>query len=72
MATQAKKETYPTISPQSISLANQARREWLETGEVKVICPKCHEHPEITMTSRGERTTISCKCRYISNCEINF
>jgi hypothetical protein len=65
-------KTAQTISPQSIMLAKQARLEYLRTGQIITICPKCHEHPEITMTPRGERTIISCPCRYVNNIEINF
>jgi len=72
MDTQAKKKTFPTISQQSIMLAKKARLEKQKTGHMTVVCPKCHEHPEITMTSRGERTIISCSCGYIKNIEINF
>jgi RNase P subunit RPR2 len=70
--TQMEKRTSPTISPQSITLANQARMEQMQNGRVSVICPKCHTHPTIAMTSRGERTIILCECGYIKNVEINF
>lgn len=60
------------ISPQSITLAKQARLEKLEHGHVTVVCPKCHEHPEIITTLGGERTIISCPCGYVKNAEINF
>lgn len=69
---QTNKKTSHTISQQSIMLANQARVEQQKNGYVSVSCPKCQEHPKITMTSRGERTIISCKCGYIKNIEINF
>lgn len=72
MVTQKEKETFLTISRQSVMLANQARIEQQENGYVKVICPKCQEHPKITMTSKGERTIISCPCGYVKNIEINF
>lgn len=66
------KNTSYTISQESIMLANQARTELLKNGYVSVICPKCQEHPKITMTSRGERTIISCACGYVKNIEINL
>ena len=72
MVTQMEKKTFPTISHQSIMLAKQARLEQQKNGYVSVICPKCQEHPEITMTSNGERTIIRCKCGYVKNVEINF
>lgn len=72
MVTQMEKRTFPTISPQSIKLANQARLEQQKNGYVTVVCPKCQEHPEIRMTPKGERTIISCPCGYVKNIEINF
>lgn len=72
MTLKDKSNTLQTFSPQSIMLANQARLEQLKNGYVSVKCPKCHEHPEITMTSKGERTIISCPCGYVRNIEINF
>ena len=72
MAIQTKKKTFPTISPQSIMLAKQARLEMQRNGCITVICPKCLKHPIISMTERGERTIISCPCGYVRNIEINF
>ena len=72
MDTQTTKGTFSAISLQSIMLAKQARMEYLKTGRITVECPKCHKHPEITMTSKGERTIISCPCGYVLNIEINF
>ena len=72
MITQQTKDILQTISTQSIMLANQARLEQLKNGHVSVKCPKCHEHPEITTTAKGERTIISCPCGYVRNIEINF
>lgn len=60
------------ISPQSSMLARQAKRELEELEYVTTVCPKCHEKLEITTTSRGERTIVSCKCRYILDAEIYF
>lgn len=67
-----KEKTFLTISPQSIMLAKHARLEQQKKGYVTVVCPKCQKHPEITMTSKGERTIVSCYCGYIKNIEINF
>ena len=72
MGTQMEKKAFPTISQESIMLAKQARLEKMKIGCVKVTCPKCQEHPRIFTTSKGERTIIECKCRYIQNAEINF
>lgn len=72
MVTQVEKKTLPTISHQSIMLAKQARLEKQRNGYVTVVCPKCQGHPEITMTSKGERTIVSCPCGYIKSIEINF
>lgn len=72
MDTQTTKKTSHTISPQSIMLAKQARMEYLKTGRITVECPKCHKHPGIMMTSKGERTIVSCPCGYVLNIEINF
>lgn len=72
MGTQMEKKAFPTISQESIMLAKQARLEKMKIGCVKVTCPKCQEHPEISSTSKGERTIIRCKCGYVKNIEINF
>lgn len=72
MVTQMERKIFPTISPQSIMLAKQARLEQQKNGYVTVICPKCQEHPEITTTLKGERTIVSCPCGYVKNIEINF
>lgn len=69
---QMEKEAFPTISHQSIMLANQAWMEQLKNGYVSVKCPKCHEHPEIMTTPRGERTNIRCKCGYFLDGWINL
>ncbi len=60
------------ISPQSIMLAKQARREQRENGCVTVVCPKCGKHPEIVTTLGGERTIVSCECGFVYDGEINF
>lgn len=60
------------ISEESCMLARQARREIRLTGKTTVVCPKCGTSPVITMTPRGERTTVSCKCWLIYDGEINF
>ena len=72
MVNQTEQEMYFEITEESIELANQARLEQYTYGKVSVICPKCQEHPEIYTTPGGERTTITCKCGYIRNGEINF
>ena len=72
MDTQMEKKILVPISQESIMLAKKARKEKIETGQITVKCPKCQKIPEITMSSRGERTTISCSCGYIFNEEINL
>ena len=72
MDTQVEKKIFHTISHQSIMLAKQARLEHQKNGYVSVKCPKCNNTPEITMTSKGERTIVSCPCGYIKNIEINL
>lgn len=72
MVTQREKKTFPTISHQSIMLAKQAMLEQQKNGYISITCPKCQEHPEITTTLKGERTTIQCKCGFIKNIEINL
>ncbi len=53
-------------------LAKKAKRELRKVGVTSVKCPKCNGSPEITMTSRGERTIVSCLCGYVHDIEINF
>lgn len=65
-------ETLQPLSKESYILARQARREIRLTGKTAVVCPKCGTSPVITMTPRGERTTVSCKCGLIYDGEINF
>jgi len=55
-----------------IALAKKAMRELDREQTTSVRCPKCGEAPEITITPNGERTIISCPCRYIYEMEINF
>ncbi len=57
---------------ESIMLARQAQLEQQRYGHVIVTCPKCHQHPKVTLTLRGERLTISCPCRYVLSGEIYF
>ena len=57
---------------ESIMLAKQAKREQMQNGYVTGVCPKCKKHPIVTMSSRGERTTVSCECGYVFDGEINL
>lgn len=70
MDTKVTKRTYPPISEESLMLANQARREFTETGAVTTTCPKCGTHPLTRMV--GNRTIVSCECGYVLSMEINF
>lgn len=72
MDTQITRKTSPIVTPKSNLLANQARKEILLNGETVVVCPKCNTKPEISMSSNGERVTVSCKCGYICDVEIMF
>lgn len=71
MDTKTEKMIRP-LSEESCKLAKQARREIRLTGKTTVVCLKCGTSPVITMTPRGERTTVSCKCGLIYDGEINF
>ena len=71
MDTKTEKMIRP-LSEESCKLAKQARREIRLTGKTTVVCQKCGTSPVITMTPRGERTTVSCKCGLIYDGEINF
>ena len=53
-------------------LAKRARTEIIQMGFTNIKCPKCGTSPEITITSRGERTIVSCDCGYVHDVEINF
>ena len=66
-----KKITY-TPSPEPIKIAYQAMTEQAKDGCVTVACPKCMEHPKVSITPGGERTLVLCKCRYIQSGEIYF
>ncbi len=72
MDIQMTKETLRPLSRESYMLARKARREIRLTGKTTVVCPKCGTSPTITMTPKGERTTVSCKCGLIYDGEINF
>ncbi len=51
----------------SDTLEQQAKMEMIETGKVKVICPKCQTKPEVTITGLyGERVKIRCKCGFLA------
>lgn len=66
------KKTSHTVSPQSNMLAKKAKKEIRLTGMTTVLCPMCGEAPQVTTTSKGERTIVSCKCGYVYDAEINF
>lgn len=53
-------------------LAQQARMEQELRGEVNTVCPKCRERLTITMTTKGERTIVRCKCGYVYSEDINL
>ena len=72
MDTQMEKKISLTISEESIMLAKKAIQEMRLTGAVTVKCPKCGTIPKITISPRGERQTVRCKCGYIADGEIYF
>ena len=72
MGIQGERKVLQTTLEQSHMLAKKARKEIRLTGTTEVFCPKCGEKPEISVTSRGERTMISCACGYIYDAEINL
>ena len=76
MAIQMEKETSrqysKTTFPKSYLLARAARKEFYETKNITIICPKCGAYPKMTMTENGERSTVRCKCGYICDTEINL
>ncbi len=51
-------------------LAKQARKEIMNSGKTFVICPYCHRQPTIKTSEGGFRTTTSCECGYIYDCDI--
>lgn len=60
------------ISDNPSMLAKKAWKELEQTKSTSVRCPKCGGAPEIKMTPRGERTIVTCPCRYVHVVEINF
>ena len=67
-----KRKTLHPVTPQSNMLAKKAKKEILTTGSTIIICPLCRMAPEISTTSKGERTIVSCPCGYVYDAEINF
>lgn len=61
---------------ESSILARKALRQYRDNNrdnsKITVTCPKCGKKPTVTITPRGERTTVLCECRYIRLGEINF
>ena len=72
MGTVAMNEKYQGNLNNPVTLAKIAKKELRQTNSTNIKCPKCGEPPEITMTSRGERTIVSCPCGYVHDIEINF
>ena len=72
MDTVVMNERLQEMSNSPSMLAKKAKREIRQMGFTSIQCPKCGTSPEITVTSRGERTTVSCACGYIHDVEINF
>lgn len=72
MDTAVMNERSQEISNSPVMLAKIAKKEIRTAGFTNIRCPKCGEMPEITMTSRGERTIVSCDCGYVHDVEINL
>ncbi len=54
----------------SDKLAQKAKMEMIETGEVKTICPICKEKIKVKITGRyGERVKIRCSCGFVACAE---
>lgn len=53
-------------------LAMKAKMEIRSHGSTGVICPRCHKSPVISVTEKGERTIVACKCGYLHSIDINF
>lgn len=68
----SERKTLHQVTPRSNMLAKQVKKEILLTGATKIVCPMCGQIPELTVTPRGERTMVSCKCGFVYDCEINF
>lgn len=58
------------VSDEASKLASRARRELRESGEVKTICPKCHQ--KVQIKKEENRISIFCPCHYVSDHEISF
>ena len=72
MDTKMMNEKSQEISNSPNMLARLAKREIRQMGYTNVRCPKCGTAPKVKMTSRGERTIVTCECRYVHDVEINF
>lgn len=60
------------ISNSPSMLAKEAKKNIKMMGYTNIRCPKCGTSPEIMMTSKGERTIVSCNCGFVHDVEINF
>ena len=65
-ATLREKSNYPNM------LAKRAKSEIRSIGKTMIRCPRCNTQPEITITSGGERTIVTCECGYVHDVDINF
>ena len=53
-------------------LIQQVRADYISMGKTDCVCPMCGDHPVMYNTSHGARTIITCRCRYITDVEINL
>lgn len=72
MANGMRDQSLPYPSDESSMLAKKAHRELEADSTTLVLCPKCQTRPTLTITPRGERSTVRCECGYIRNTEIHF
>lgn len=71
MDNQAKNGKLSGISQESLELAKCTLGEW-QNGKDVTVCPKCKQTATVSFTEHGERTIISCECKYIFMVEINL
>lgn len=72
MDTQVTENIFPDILEESRILVKKALLEIRTMGNTTVLCPLCKEVPELESTVGGERTVISCRCKYLYDVEMNL
>lgn len=73
MAIQIQKRTSLHRSTESRSLANQAKKQMYEFGQVDVRCPKCKTIPKVIIQGKyQERVFVRCQYGYIIDGELGI